>query len=320
MQLFIIYNETLLLKDIDENITITDLKKSIYQKNKVPIESQTLQYSGKILNNKNTLKNYNIPNNSFIYLNTQLKGGAKFPNIGVALFLISATTIIFLSTFFFFYLMTQSLLFVPTKDCSGFLIPDFSNTGTDFGELISSFGRKKTEQMKGGNNNPYTTKIIYYSLSILYCALISVIYTIYSYIYYCNKHEDISIYPIIAAHGGNIFLFVSYLILYNLRNYIFFQPMKKYYVTIVSSLFAILSIALIFFLVITKINWNILLFPFLTVIISILAYFFFQWDVELGPPFITLIIKLAVVTMIGGFVVFAPYLWSFSTNSVQFCK
>lgn len=60
---------------IQTNITVGDLKKKIEERLKVPASQQRLTYSDRELENHNSLKYYNIKNESTIFLLLRLRGG-----------------------------------------------------------------------------------------------------------------------------------------------------------------------------------------------------------------------------------------------------
>lgn len=61
--------------DIEPNATVSELKQKIYEKEKVPERHQRLIYSGKQLEEGNTLSFYHISRDSTIRLVSRLEGG-----------------------------------------------------------------------------------------------------------------------------------------------------------------------------------------------------------------------------------------------------
>ncbi|CAI2165335.1 8498_t:CDS:1 [Funneliformis geosporum] len=68
---------SLIIKNLNENITVNFLKNKIYEIEGIPPNEQCLLYNLKTLEGHRTLSYYKIKNDTTIYLNTYLRGGSN---------------------------------------------------------------------------------------------------------------------------------------------------------------------------------------------------------------------------------------------------
>ena len=61
--------------DVNESMSIVELKNIIAQKEGIPVDQQRLVFHGKQLEDNNTLKDYEIQNEDNIHLVLRLRGG-----------------------------------------------------------------------------------------------------------------------------------------------------------------------------------------------------------------------------------------------------
>jgi large subunit ribosomal protein L40e len=76
MQIFI-KSERTIAYDVEQTCTVLELKQEIMQKLGWPVSLQRLVYAGKMLENKKTLKDYDITKEATIYLSHRMKGGER---------------------------------------------------------------------------------------------------------------------------------------------------------------------------------------------------------------------------------------------------
>ncbi len=117
MQLIIIYDKTFVLNNVEDNIKIINLKKLIEEKYHIPSKLQTLQYSGKLLQDDKFINDFDIKNNSFIFLNTRLDGGtiSGFPDVGHLAVLLGFSTVFLLLSYYFFYNIMNSINIIQNQ-------------------------------------------------------------------------------------------------------------------------------------------------------------------------------------------------------------
>ncbi|CAG8582141.1 2356_t:CDS:2 [Funneliformis mosseae] len=69
--------ETITLRNVNANTSVRQLKNEIYKTERIPPEEINLRYNNKTLQDHLTLKDYDITNDSLIYLTLLLRGGGS---------------------------------------------------------------------------------------------------------------------------------------------------------------------------------------------------------------------------------------------------
>ena len=115
----IIYNETFVLNNIADDDKILKIKELIYKKTNIPIKEQSLQWCGKLLNDKKTINDYKIKNNDLLFLSSELKGGnvPGFPDVGHLVLLLGFSTIFLILLYVFFNSIMNNLTFHAENTC-----------------------------------------------------------------------------------------------------------------------------------------------------------------------------------------------------------
>ena len=78
MQIFVkSFKSNTLTFDVESSDTIKSIKLKIQDRESIPFEIQKLEYASKQLDDSRTLSDYNIDNDSTLYLTLRLIGGLK---------------------------------------------------------------------------------------------------------------------------------------------------------------------------------------------------------------------------------------------------
>lgn len=317
MQLLIIYDKTIVINDITDNLTILELKKIIYGKINIPIKHQILNYSGNLLINNNHISDYNIINNSILFLTTNLDGGnvKGFPNVGNLIILLMISSIMILIIYYFFYLMMFEIIKKVGKNCTS-----EKNIMTDFIQNINSTELSNINFksiQKGGINNiiPYYLQYIFTLSLIIYASIVVIILTIYFNTLFCN--EKLSNWLIIISLSSLLIIFIVFMILYNLTKKNKLSTINSIKIAIFVFLFFIVSI-FISMLTIPKLtntpnfSWLTYIYPIGVAITGIIIFFINKRNISAIVR--TLIILFSIVIFI-----FIPYILAFVYNNYNLC-
>ena len=305
MQLIIIYDSSLILNNLYENDSIDHIKNLIGEKINMNNDQYFLQYGGKNLENDKTLHDYNLHNNSIIFLHPNLKGGTiqGFPDIGHLIILLAVVTIVMSGIYFFFYNMKDSLL--SKKDpmeCD----PKCIKAGLLEGKGPSTLSGGQWDNKSG------FAKHFYNFSTIFYVSIFTLIMTIYLYIYFCSG-EKIPFYIIILAILSLLLLFIVFVIIYKLKDKLTNLAIPKYTLTIMGILFSIFSIVLFTLLVFSGISQWVLLFPLTTLLAFFIIYNIYD------KPWSKFLILLMVVASIF-LLVYLPYTIGYVYSVYKNCK
>jgi len=339
MYLNIIYNESFLLK-IDKKNNINKIKELIYEKINIPIELQTLQWSGKILDDNKNIKDYNIKNNDLVFLTNELKGGRVkgFPDIGHLVLLLGTSTIFLLLFYLFFDSIFKNIKFIPNENCGDITTincsgVDISSSSGFLKKMSTAKGKassglsmmKNTKRKKGGNilqntGFSFIEEKLYYISSIFYSALFIIIISLYIYSFICSN--NLSDWIIIGALASLLIFFICSIILYKLKNIkidnIIINFIKSDIILILSIITGILSLSLLGLTLIvptikkTKyLHWSTYLYPIGAVILYIISSYILKFN--------NIFLKVVIFLISMVILLFAPYIVAYIYNTSLLC-
>lgn len=318
MQLIILYQPNIILNDVDEHNTVLDIKNKIKNKLNISPEDQSLIYSGKNLDDDKKLADYEINNQSLIFLNNHLKGGfaTNFPNIGHLFILIGISTMMLLFAYIIFQNVHIFFQDLPSiKECTP-LAEIEANIDKKLATL-NPLGRIE-KSMKGGMINDQN--FLYKLASMFYSSVIVIILTIYFYNMFCN--EDLSNWLVIACLASLLLLFIVFIIIYRFMRYKYFgiKLVPKtiiYYLTILFTVLALILLALTFIIPAIKksayMHWTSYLYPIGVVLMTIVQYYLFKSNIS-G------FLKVLAFVISSILLVFVPYSVAYVYNTVTMCK
>ena len=298
MQLFIKYNENIII-NVDNDESIINIKKNLSTFLPLNENRQLLQFGGEILDDNKKLSDYKITNNSTIFLSSKQHGGTSFvpgfPNTGnIILFFGISIVFITLGTYFF-YLMIYTLNNYKMLDeinCNSNKRQNAMNSLTSFlsnsSLALTNANKQKIIQnvMSGGlkplaPSSPSPVSNYFYLPLIFYLSLIAIIISIYVSSMLCN--HDVSFWIFALALTTLPIIFIIHIVLYHFREYIdFTKPIfasSSLAEVIILSCYTVLSIIIIVAMITlpkitgsAEFSYYTYLFPFLTIIASILVY------------------------------------------------
>lgn len=326
MKIFLNYFNNKLL-NLPGSIKVSKLKKYISHNLCIPIDSQILQFSGKILSDNLSLKDYSIKKYSTIYLNIRMLGGTNsvkgFPNIGniIILFIISFT----LSgiTYYIFFLIMQTILFqnLAIRDCTNletiknsFL---FSITqGFTYPQATHADIKGKILKQIGGLINNWQ---LIFTLSVfIYLSIFTAISVTYLSTFFCDHQPSYWIF--IASLTTLPILFIINVLLYRFRiKHRMISMNTAFFINIGAFLIAamILLILMIFVPITTQTPrfslWT-YVFP---ISVSIAIILFFMMD---GLPKYNKFIRVLIYFAIFLAFICIPYILFYVYNNYNLCK
>lgn len=289
MQLIILYNKPLVI-DISENCSTDHLKSEIYNHLNIVPENQFIQFAGKNLINDTYLNDYNIKNNSIIFLNQNVNGGyvAGFPNIGHLIILLSVSTIFLIICYTF-----------------------FSNMMNSFNVLLNP--QKCNPLQTGGAQYDYN--FLYKMTSMFYSSIFVIIVTIYGYTLFCNS--GLSDWLLVLTLASFIIIFLVLYFLYQLvkRGDVGIDRVS-FLGTITFASMSIILLLLTFVIPAIKrsryLHWTTYLYPIGILTITFLFHKYSNYMLNLRFVVISL---LAIVAF-----VFVPYTLAYVYNVSEICK
>lgn len=288
MQLIVLHNKPFVI-NVENNSPISLLKQKISNIHQIPPEKQFLQFSGKNLENNLTINDYNIKNNSIIFLNHCIDGGyvQGFPNVGHLIILLSISTIfLFICHFFFSNMMSSFNVLLNPKSCN----PIQSGGATDF-------------------------NFFYKMAYMFYSSLFVIITTIYGYTLFCNSN---------LSHWLLVITLASFLIMF-LVFYFLFQLVKRKDIgidrvsmigTIAFTLMNVVLLSLTFIIPAIKksayLHWTTYLYPVGVLISTFLFHRYSNYILN----FRYILILLLVVSVF----IFIPYILAYVYNTSKLCR
>ncbi len=312
MQLLIVSYPSFTI-NIENSVTVNELKEQINQNNNIPLDEQSLYYAGKLLNDQKLLQDYGIEQNSFIFLNKKLLGGTRdgFPDIGHLIILFLISVVMLFSVFYFFFIMLETIVHKTQKVCATMLVdecPSISN----FESITGKY--KKKIPLKGGKavidylsifeNDKKISGYLYFGSAVFYSAIITLSFTIYLYIYWCSDFE-LSTQPLFWSGVSLLTLFIGFILLYDIEKYNFLKPFKELTKFIMGTSFLGWSIFLMIVLLATKLEPLSLFYPFGIVIAFPIAYWIYKsnWSKLIKIVGYGLLFALGILLpFIGGFI------------------
>lgn len=319
MQLFIIYNKSHLINNINQNSNVLDLKKIITQQFNIPIQEQSLQFCGKILNDNLTLSHYNISNNSSIFLNKNLEGGTRngFPDIGHMIILLGVSTIILLGIYSFYSKMVWTIRYFDSDytKCETPPIKYIFNEDSCYSLAAPGLTSQTpdTQKIKKGGNNPFSSisiDIIFRIIILIYSSLITIILTIYLYTTFC--HSQLSHKVVISSLASLLISFIFLVAFYWITRKGRLPKYKNLIYEIVSGLFGIFSFILFSMMIYNGVPKWMYLYPFGVTIAMMILYYFVELEINK-------FIKLFGVLFISSIFIFAPFILAFVYSSIELC-
>lgn len=317
MQLIIIYDKTYILHNIENNYTISHIKSIIENKLHIPNDIQYLHFSGNQLSDNLTISDYNITNNSFIFLNEKLNGGnvKGFPNIGHLIILLGISTIALLLSYLFFDNIRETIYLIPKQTpCD----PSLKNIESKL-NLESTYNIFTNKKIYTGGTLPYNIINFLYTLSsMFYISIVIIILTIYIYTMHCNK--NLTNWLVVSAIGSLIIIFIIFYILYKLVINKLLDVSKITYITTIAftTLAIILIILSLIFPSINKnsihLHWTTYLYPLGVIITVAIQYYtikYTNWS---------LYIKTLILIIISSLFIFLPYTLAYIYNVYKICK
>lgn len=302
--------------DLPETAKIFELKKNIFNNSNIPIQSQILQFSGKILDDNSTLEDYSIDNNSTIFLTTKLLGGAVkgFPNIGnmIMLFIISMASASVI--YYIFFMMMKTILFhnLIVKDCTNLK----ATMDSFLSSITKGFVFPIIRPQVGGLTNNWQ---LFFTLAVcFYLSLMVAISATFLSTFFC-KHQP-SYWIFVAAITTLPILFIINILLYRIRTkYLKMTMNTTFFINIGAFILAslILLILMIFVPMATDTSkyslWT-YAFP-IGISIAIILFFTLNGISKLNN-FIQILIYLGIFLV---FVVI-PYILFYVYNNFNLCK
>ncbi len=349
MQLIIIYDKTFVINNINDCTYILDIKSTIEKLYSIPIKSQSLQYSGKILLNEKIISDYNIKNNSFIFLITHLNGGnvPGFPNIGHLIILLSISTLMLLLSYYFFYTMLSSLDAIENqKTCKSLIEINKELNSESIFEPMLQYIRNKTKKPMEKSMETSLTKItdskttfsskkkrkrssggmraldnmqdfLYTLSSMFYSSIVVIILTIYGYTLFCN--EGLSNLLLVGSLASLVIMFLVFYVLYKLiKDQIINVYEATYWSTIIFAIVGSLLVIATFILPkatnTTMMHWTTYLYP-IGIMVTVTLQFYItnrtNWSI-----YIKVITFLAMIVSF----IFIPYIVAYVYNIYKMCN
>ncbi len=334
MQLIIIYNKPYILTDIEDNVTILELKNRLQEKYQITHKMQKLQYAGRILSDEMLIRDYGIRNNSIVFLNLSLNGGAVsgFPNVGHLIVLLGVSTLMLLFCYFFFYNMMNSIdVIINKKDCKSLteinqklysestLGPILQYKDQITGLLGSKISPKRKKLRKGGALELFDTMgdFLYTLSSMFYSAVVVIILTIYAYTLFC--HEGLSTWLVVICIISFILMFIVFYVLYILVDDMVIT--STFATEITTYIFIILGILLLLMTFIIPaqmgedyMHWTTYLYPIGVMVTVALQYYITKYTNWSGY------IKIMVFLGMVGLFIFFPYTLAYIYNVYKLCQ
>jgi hypothetical protein len=320
MNIIILYDKNYIIDKLEKNNTIYELKKKIKKKINLNIERQSLYFSGFLLNNEKKLSDYNIHNNSIIFLSEILEGGnvPGFPNIGHLILLIGISSLFLLILYLFFYNIISIINNIKKYELCQNLSKieaqlNQENINNNFFNILQNkFLIKKSG---GGYSN---WKDLFYNLSsMFYSSIIVILLTIYVYTMNCNN--KLSDWLVILSLGSFFILF-----------FIFYFSYKLVKNNIITSLYATKIITLSFIII----SFSLLLSSFIIPILSKTNYM--HWTTYIYPIGViitvtlnyminsrtnwSIYIKIISFLIISILFIIIPYTMAYIYNIHQYCS
>lgn len=315
MKVLLNYSDNIVI-DFPKMAKIIEIKKYISNNFNIPIESQILQFSGKILSDNLTIDNYLIEDNSTIFLTEKLSGGKVkgFPNIGnmIMLFIISFATAS--GIYYISYLMMKTILFhnLIIKDCTNLekIMDAFKYSATkDF-----VFPIMRT-QIGGLVNNwqLFFTLSVFFYLSLLITISVTFVST-----FYC-EHQP-SYWVFVVALTTFPILFIIGVLLFKLRVKYMMMSMNTAFLIYIAA-FIITSLALLILMIFIPIatktsKYSLWTYAFpVGVTIAITILFFSMNAISKLNNFIQILVYLGIFFI---FIV-VPYILFYIYNNYNLC-
>ena len=349
MQLNIIYNETFVLNNIADDDKILKIKELIYKKTNIPIKEQSLQWCGKLLNDKKTINDYKIKNNDLLFLSSELKGGnvPGFPDVGHLVLLLGFSTIFLILLYVFFNSIMNNLTFHAENTCGTLqnIEAQLNNntmstntTGfTNFFQQKMSKSKNSAKNLtktsrniqikkgqKGGDNQNNLYQNIYNISSMFYSALVIVIMTIYYYTMFC--HDGLSNWIIIGTLSSLLLFLGGSVALYHLKNggikfvggniieYINNNVVKLLAIgsTIISLGLFLLTLLVPFIKKTKYLHWSTYIYP-----IGVAAFFYLITYIgKIKGGFLKILSGLIAIIVL----IFVPYILAYINNVYKMCS
>ena len=227
MQILISYDKTYTI-DIDPLDTILELKEKIKHKTILPIESQTLIYNGKIIEQSQFIKEYKIESGDCIRVFCKLPGGNFISTGNLIITLLISLISYFISFPFLLEGLNMFLIYSNSKKSNTNLNDGSSNNQTQSG--IEQYLNNSNIGLEWQDGSKSVLFIVYFILNTIFWLLYSGTVPQIFYAYYkCEKvkpNQSSLVLIVLLALG----LILSYPILLFLRTK--FNFIRKYTVSI----------------------------------------------------------------------------------------